>query len=174
VRRSHRYPNFFRSTGRREARSARNACACARTYAGCKFLRMQMVHREVCKCAEHVRPVFFEPFSARHAEDDRERARYLHILDISSHCIGTIVPWVPASGMGRGYLGAHPRIRAINPNISLNRTGGRIDRLPRVFPGSPLPASQCFHRLRERHLSQMSLRASIVRRALLRQSVVSP
>lgn len=35
---------------------------------------------------------------------------YLHILDISSHCIGAIVPRIL------------PWIRAINPNIALNRT----------------------------------------------------
>lgn len=76
--------SFDRPVGRRASPS--------RVRAGCKFRRMQIIHWEVCKCSEHVRPVFFEPFSAQHAEDDRERARYLHILDISSHCIATIVP----------------------------------------------------------------------------------
>lgn len=131
----YRYPNFFRSTGREMHVSATSV------YAGCKFLRMQIVHREVCKCSEHVRPIFFEPFSAQHAEDDRERARYLHILDISSHCVsGPLYRGFLRSGMGRGFLRTR-WIQAINPNISLNRTGARIDRLPRVFPGSQFPAS---------------------------------
>lgn len=111
-------------------------------HAGCKFLRMQIVHREVCKCLGHVRPVFFEPFSAQHAEDDRERARYLHILDISSHCIGTIVPWVPGwDADSYVHDGSKPLIRIshwIGPVLGLTDclecSQDRCFRLLNVFP----------------------------------------
>lgn len=93
---------------------------------------------------------FSNPFFARHAEDDRdERARYLHILDISSHCIGTIVPWVPGRGAD-SYVhdGSKPLIRIshwIGPVLGLTDClECSQDRSFRFLMFSRMCARRCF------------------------------
>lgn len=143
--------SFDRPVGRHRSSPSRSMYI----HAGCKFLRMQIVHREVCKCSGHVRPVFFEPFSAQHAEDDRERARYLHILDISSHCIGTIVPWVPGwDADSYVHDGSEPLIRIshwIGPVLGLTDclecSQDRSFRLLNVFPTECALADVPLHQL---------------------------
>lgn len=96
-------------------------------------------------------PSFSNPFPPSTAEDDRERAWYLHILDISSHCIGTIVPWVPGwDADSYVHDGSKPLIRIshwIEPVLGLTDclecSQDRCFRLFNVFPAQTC-ARRCF------------------------------